>query len=236
MSEFVLNADVRENTGKHARRVRRAGMIPGVYYAQGEESLNIQVPGLGLDPLIYTSETHVIELRLKDGTAKRCILRDVQYDPVTDQPVHFDLQGLKENERLTIEVPIVLTGGTPHGVREGGILQHMIHRLRIACLPKDIPEKIEINVGELAINHSVHVRDLTVPNVTVLENADAAVVGILPPTLTKEAETPVVTEEAPKEPELVGKGKKAEEGEGEESAKAEAETKPAAKEEKKEKK
>ena len=213
-------------------------MIPGVYYAQGEKSLNIQVPGLGLDPIIYTAEMHVISLRLKDVTAKKCILRDVQYDPVTDKPTHFDLQGLRENERLTIEVPIVLTGGTPQGVRDGGVLQHMIHRLRIACLPKDIPEKIEIDVAHLVINHSVHVRDLNIPNVTVLENGDAAVVGVLPPTLVKEAEPVAAVEEAPKEPEVVGKGKKVEEGEAAEPAKPEAkgEAKPAVKEEKKEKK
>jgi len=235
MSEFVLNAEMRENTGKHAKYARAAGMIPGVFYARGEESLNIQVEKIGLDPLIYTAETHVIDLRLKGGASKKCILRDVQYDPVSDRPIHFDLQGLKENEKLTIEVPIVLTGGVPKGVRDGGMVQHIIHRLKIACLPKDIPEKVEVNIGDLEINHSIHVRDLNIPNVTVLENGDSAVVGVMPPTVVKEAEPGVVApEEAVKEPEVVGKGKKPEEGEASEGAKPEA--KPAAKEEKKEKK
>ena len=234
MSEFVLEAEIRENTGKHAKYGRTAGLVPGVYYARGEESLNIQVPKVGLDPLVYTSETHVIELRLKDGSAKKCILRDVQYDPVSDRPIHFDLQGLKENERLTIEVPVVLTGGIPKGVRDGGMVQHMIHRLKISCLPRDIPEKIEVNIGELGINHSVHVRELNIPNVTILEAADSAVVGVMPPTIVKE-------------PEVVGKGKKTEEGEAPEGAKApgakveakadaKAEGKPAAPKEEKEKK
>jgi large subunit ribosomal protein L25 len=245
MSEFVLEAEIRENTGKHAKYARAAGMVPGVYYARGEESLNIQVPKVGLDPLVYTSETHVIDLRLKDGPPRKCILRDVQYDPISDRPIHFDLQGLKENERLTIEVPVVLTGGIPKGVRDGGMVQHMIHRLKISCLPKDIPEKVEINIAELGINHSVHVRELVIPNVTILEAADSAVVGVMPPTIVKEPEPAVVAEEAIKEPEVVGKGKKAEEGETPEGAKAapgakpeaKAEAKPAApKEEKKEKK
>jgi large subunit ribosomal protein L25 len=239
MSEFVLNADIRPNTGKHAKYSRIAGKIPGVYYSRGEDAMNIEVEKLGLDPLIYTSETHVIDLRLKDGSAKKCILRDVQYDPVSDRPIHFDLQGLKENERLTLEIPIVLTGGIPKGVREGGMVQHMIHKLKLSCLPKDIPEKIEINIGELDINHSVHVRDLNIPNVTILENTDSAVVGIMPPTVVKEAEVVAPTEEAAKEPEVVGKGKKTEEGEAPEGAKADAKAAPAkapAKEEKKEKK
>lgn len=248
MSEFVLNADIRQNTGKHAKYSRIAGKIPGVFYSRGEEAMNIEVEKLGLDPLIYTAETHVIDLRLKDGSAKKCILRDVQYDPVSDRPIHFDLQGLKENEKLTLEIPIVMTGGIPKGVREGGMVQQMIHKLKISCFPKDIPEKIEINIGELDINHSVHVRDLNIPNVTVLDNTDSAVVGIMPPTVVKEAEVVAPTEEAAKEPEVVGKGKKTEEGEAAEGAKGEAkpgakdakpaakDAKPAAKEEKKEKK
>jgi large subunit ribosomal protein L25 len=238
MSEIVLNAEIRDLTGKRAKHARRSGMVPGVFYAREEKNLNIQVPGPGLDQLVFTSETHVIDLRLKDGTSRKCILRDVQFDPVTDRPVHFDLQGLKEDEKLTIEIPVVLTGGIPQGVRDGGMVQHMLHKLRVSCLPKDIPEKVEVNVAGLAINHSVHVRDLNIPNVTVLESGDSAVVGVLPPTVAKEAEVAVVAEEAVKEPEVVGKGKKPEEEEAPEDAKAETkaapkESKPAPKEEKK---
>lgn len=235
MSEFVLEAEIRELTGKRAKHTREAGMVPGVFYARKEAALNIQVPGPGLDPLVFTSETHVIDLRLKDGTSRKCILRDVQFDPVTDRPVHFDLQGLKENEKLTIEVPVVLTGGIPQGVKDGGMVQHVLHRLRISCLPKDIPERVEIDITNLGINHSIHVRDLKIANVTVLESADSAVVGVLPPTVVKEAEVAPVVEEAIKEPEVVGKGKKPEEGEAAEPAKGDAkgapkEAKPAAKE------
>ena len=236
MSEFVLDAEVREVTGKHAKYARGRGFVPGVYYSRGEACINIQVEKPRLDPLVFTSETHVIDLHLKDGSSHKCILRDVQYDPVSDLPIHFDLQGLRENEKLTIEIPVVLTGGIPKGVRDGGMVQHMLHKLRISCLPKDIPEKVEIDVSNLEINHSVHVRDLNIPNVTILEGVDSAIVGVMPPTVVKEEETAgPVAEEAAKEPEVVGKGKKAEEGEGAEPAKAEA--KPAAgKEEKKEKK
>jgi len=70
MSEIVLNAEVRQQTGKRAKRVRTDGNIPGIFYARGEGNTLIQVPKLGLDPLIYTSETHVIDLRLSDGSSK----------------------------------------------------------------------------------------------------------------------------------------------------------------------
>jgi len=223
MSEIVLNAEPRETSARAAKRVRSQGMIPGVYYARGEENVSIAVLAPSLNPLIHTKETHIIELKLKDGSSRKCILRAVQFDPVSDRPIHFDLQGLRENEKLDIDVPIVLTGGTPVGVKDGGMVQHMIHKLRVSCLPKDIPEKIEINIEGLNINDAVHVKDLTVPNVTILENLESAVVGVMPPTVVKEEEAAAPAEEAILEPEVVGKGKKAEEGEeGGEAAKGEA--------------
>ncbi|MDH3252294.1 MAG: 50S ribosomal protein L25 [Ignavibacteria bacterium] len=212
MSEIVLDAEVRKSVGKKSKRIRMSGKVPGIYYSHGEPNVNIEVLALNLKGLVFTAETHVIDLRLDDGTAKKCILRDVQFDPVSDKPVHFDLQGLKENEELNVEVPLVLTGGVPKGVRDGGMLQHIIHKLRIVCFPKYIPEKIEVNVGDLEINSFVHVRDLQVPNVTILDNPDSSVVGILPPTVEKVVE-PVTEAPTEAEPEVVGKGKKAEEEE-----------------------
>lgn len=212
MAEIVLNADVRTETGKKAKLLRTGGKVPGVFYAHGEGNIPIAVLSPDLDPLVFTAETHIVQLKLSDGTSKRCILRDVQFDPVSDRPVHFDLQGVREDEKLTLEIPVSLTGGIPVGVRGGGMLQHIIHRIKVSCLPKDIPEKIEINVGQLAINHFVHVKDIALPNVTILDNPEASVVGVLPPTVEKPKEAEVV-EAAPAEPEVVGKGKKAEEGE-----------------------
>jgi large subunit ribosomal protein L25 len=98
-------------------------------------------------------------------------------------------------------------------VKDGGTLQLVIHKLKVMCLPKYIPENIKIDVTELAINDSVHVRDLPLTNVTVLENASSTVVAVVPPTVVKEAEGAVVAgavEGAPAaaEPEVITKGKK----------------------------
>jgi len=212
-SEVVLNAELRSQTAKHAKYSRSKGLTPGVYYARGEQNLNIQVQSVSLNKLVFTSEAHVIELRLNDGSSRRCILRDVQFDPISDKPVHFDLQGLKENEKLTMDIPVVLVGGIPKGVRDGGMLQHVVHKVRISCLPKDMPEKIEVNVAELGINDLIHISDLSIPNVAILDNAENMVVGVLPPTVVKEEVPAEVVDEAIKEPEVVGKGKKPEEGE-----------------------
>ena len=223
MSEIVLKAERRSSMGRHSKHARTQGLVPGIYYSRGEENIPIQVDKVNLDPLVFTSKTHVIDLQIADGTTKKCILRDIQFDPVSDRPIHFDLLGLKENEKLTIEVPVTIVGGVPVGVRDGGVLQHIVHKVRVSCLPRDIPEKIEVDVSQMGINQFIHVRDLQIPNVTVVDNGDISVIGIMPPTVVKEVEVAVPTEEAPKEPEVVGKGKKAEEGEeGAEPPKAEA--------------
>ncbi len=231
MREIILQATIRTNLGKRNNIVRREGNVPGIFYIHGEENIPLTVQEKSLKPLIFTSETHVINLKLDNGEQKNCILRDIQYDPVTERPLHFDLQGLRENEKINVEVPIVIIGGTPVGVRDGGILQHVIHRLRISCLPKDIPEHIEVNPENLKINHFIHVRDLKLENVTILENEASSIVGVVPPTIEKEPVPGEVTAETPAEPEVIAKGKKVEEeGEGEGAAdkKSEPGAKPAA--------
>jgi large subunit ribosomal protein L25 len=218
MREITLEATIRKERRKHTKSLRKLGSIPGIYYLHGEENISISVSEINLKPLIYTAETHVINLKLDDGNSKSCILRDIQFDPVTDQPIHFDLQGLRENEEITIEAPIVLTGGIPIGVREGGILQQIIHAIKITCLPKFIPEQIEVDVVNLKINNFIHVSDLTIPNVTILENSTSSIVGVVPPAVEKEPEPGEVVAEEAAEPEVIGKGKKPEEGEEAEEA------------------
>ncbi len=225
MREISLQAELRTQFGKHARAIRREGKIPGVYYVHGEPNIPIMVNEKGLKPLIYTSETHIVNLMI-DGATRSCIVRDMQFDPLTDRPIHFDLQGLKEDEEITLEIPIVVTGGTPVGVRDGGIVQQVIHRLRISCLPKNIPDQVEVNPENLKINQFIHVSELKIPNVTILENETSSIVGVVPPTVEKEPVAAEAVEEAV-EPEVIGKGKKAEEEGAEGAAPAAGEKKAA---------
>jgi len=221
MSEVILNAELRESPGKRSKQIRSEGKVPGVFYGHGDENVNIQVSSASLGPLVFTSKASVIDLRISNGTSKKCIVRDVQFDPVSDHPIHFDLQGLREDEELTLDIPVVLIGGTPKGVREGGMLQHLLHKVKVSCLPKHIPEKIEINVTDLEIQMSVHVKDLTIPDVQILENLDSTIVAVLPPTLVKEPTPEETVAEGAAEPEVLGKGKKAEDEEGGEEEKKE---------------
>lgn len=130
----------------------------------------------------------------------------------------FGLQGIKENEELTVQVPVVLKG-SPKGVKDGGTLQHVIHKLKVSCLPKYIPEHVELEVSDLAMNDSIHVRDIKIDNVTILDNESSTIVAVVPPTVVKE-EVPAeqaAAVPATAEPEVITKGKKP--AEGEEAAK-----------------
>jgi len=212
MSEITLNAEVRKAVGKKLNALRAQGKVPGIYYGHGQSNIPVALSELALKPLYKTTATHVINLKLDDGSSHICILRDIQFDPLTDRPVHFDLFGLNAEEELTIDVPVVLKG-TPQGVKDGGTLQHVIHRLRVSCLPKYIPDHIEVNVEGLKINTSIHVKELVVPNVTILENENSTVAAVVPPTILKEPEPGVpAAAETVAEPEVIARGKKPEEG------------------------
>ncbi len=216
MSEVVLSAEVRKETGKKVNRLRYDEKIPGVYYSRGEENINVTVTPLALKPLVYTSDTHLINLKLDNGQTKTCILRDVQFDPITDRPIHFDLQGVRENEELTVQVPVIIKG-TPQGVKDGGTMQFVMHKVRVACLPKFIPEHIEVEVSELKMNDTIHVRDIKLQNARIVDNEAGTIVAVVPPTIVKEevpgAAPDAAAAAAPAEPEVIAKGKKPAEGE-----------------------
>jgi large subunit ribosomal protein L25 len=217
MSELTITGEIRKELGKKVTSLRREGKVPGVYYGHGQQNIPITLSELTLRPLYKTSTTHIINLKLDDGSAHTCVLRDIQFDPLTDRPIHFDLYGISADEELTIEVPVVLKG-TPKGVKDGGTIQHILHRLRVSCLPRYIPDHIELDVEPLEINRSIHVSEITLPNVRILESESSTIVAVVPPTVIKEP-TPaeaVAETAAPAEPEVIGKGKKAEEAEGEE--------------------
>ena len=212
MSEITINAEIRKELGKRVKSVRTAGKIPGVYYGHGQDNIPISMNELILRPLFRTSATHVINLKLDDGSTHTCVLKDIQFDPVTEKPVHFDLFGLNADEELTIEVPVILKGA-PQGVKDGGTLQHVMHKLRVSCLPKYIPDHIEIDVAGMKINTSIHVKELSIPNVKILENESSTVAAVVPPTILKEPEPSVTAvAEAAAEPEVIARGKKPEEG------------------------
>lgn len=211
MKELTLPVEVRTQIRKGIGQLRRDGFIPGIFYLHGEGNITLKVKEKTILPLIMSAEARLLNLDFSPGGVRQGILREVQFDPLSDRPIHVDFQGIRADEELTLAVPIVLVGGIPIGVRLGGMLQHVLHNLEISCLPKHIPERIEINVGQLAIHHTIHVSDLKLENVTIITHAGDPIVSVIPPLVEKVA-TPEESAAEAKEPEVIAKGKKDEEG------------------------
>lgn len=212
MAEVTLKANRRTSTHRSKLKdLRNEGKIPGIYYLRNGENLTIQVETLALRPIVYTAEAHVINLMLDGDTERKCILRDVQFDPVTDRIVHFDLMGLTADQTIRMEVPVVLNG-TSIGVKEGGIVQHALHRIEVECLPGDLPEHITVDISNLHIGDSVKVQDISIPGVKLMLAGEQQLVSVTHPKVV--SETPAAAEategEAAAEPEVITKGKKEE--------------------------
>lgn len=203
MSDILLEAQLREAGRSTARSLRRQGVVPGVFYFHGEDSIPIAAEELALRPLIQTSESHLVNLKLDNGTEKLCFLKAIDFDPITDRPVHFDLQGVAAGETMRLSVPIALIGRAA-GQAEGGLVQHQLHELEIEVLPKHLPEHIEVDVTNLGIGDSVHVSDLSLENVTILTSESVTIVSVTAPRVATDDEAA----EGSAEPEVIGKGKK----------------------------
>lgn len=213
----ALNVEVRKETGKQiAKRIRRAGKVPGIYYIHGENPVPFSVDAKELR-LALTHKSSILDVNLGQAEPAKCIIREVQWHPVHSVPMHVDLMGVRLTEEVTIEVPVQLVGAAP-GVKDGGTLQQILRSLEIQCLPLDIPETINVDVSNLNIHDAIYVRDLKYEKIEILNDLEQIVVSVLAPRLEEVAApaTPEATEAA--EPEVIERGKKAEE-EKEEAAK-----------------
>ncbi len=181
MGALTLKVARRETGKQVSKRIRRDGRVPGIFYMKDTEPINISTEPLSLRPVVYTSQTRVISLEVEgDKDIRECVLKDVVFDPITDNIVHFDLLGIKKGQKLTVEIPIILTGQA-EGVREGGVLQHVLHRLKVTCTPGKLREQIEIDISELKIGDAIHLSDIDTENFEV-DIADSAVIcSVIPP-------------------------------------------------------
>src|SRR5581483_5626772 len=147
----------------------------------------------------------------KTKAGRTALLRDYQVDPVTDDLLHIDLFEVSMTKPIRVKVPVLLTGGQPAGVKEGGILHHNLRELYVECLPSAIPDHIEIDASHLVINQGIHVKELPKrEGVRFLDEPDHMVVSVAAPMTEAKLEalltSGAVTEEG-KEPEVIAKGK-----------------------------
>jgi large subunit ribosomal protein L25 len=206
MEKVVIEAQKRDKIDKASRSaLRKEGKVPAIFYSKHHEPLPVQFSERAIHPLVFTSKTSLISLNVEGHEELDCIIKDVQFDPVTEKIVHIDLLGLKKGEKIQIEVPIQLVGN-PVGIKEGGILQHTLHKVEIECLPADIPELLEIDVANLKLGQAIHAGDLKFDNFVILNSPESIIAAVTHPKVEKEVpvagETPAVAE-----PEVIAKGK-----------------------------
>ena len=232
----ILEAQPRTPGNKNdARRVRAAGKVPAVLYGAGKEAAS-----LALDPRqvsrILNSKTGyntIFDLTLDGGERTKAMIVDWQYEPIKGSLLHIDLKRIAMDQRLKVEVPIVLKGEAAGVKQEGGILEQLLREVEVECLPGDIPDSVEVDVSDLTFGKVIRVSDL--PRSEKLEfltdenQPVAHVISIKEEVVATPEAAAAEAGAAPAEPEVIKKGKQ--ETEGEEGAEA-----PAEKAEKKEKK
>ncbi|HJP36190.1 MAG: 50S ribosomal protein L25/general stress protein Ctc [Gammaproteobacteria bacterium] len=167
MSEFEITAEARDRKGKGAsRRLRRAGYVPAILYGAGKNPVQLQ---LKHNDVVKRTEleafySHILTLNMPDG-AESVVLKDMQRHPYKSQIMHMDFLRINENEQLTMRVPLhFINEDVCVGVRTGGgVISHLITELEIVCLPRNLPEYIEIDVAELDLGATLHLSDILVP-------------------------------------------------------------------------
>src|SRR5688572_14006144 len=212
-----ITAKTRSELGSRAnKRLRDAGMLPGVIYGHKEAIVPVTLPKKEVVNFL-SHGAHLFEVGI-DGKKETVLIKEVQYNHLGNDVIHVDFARVSLDEEVEVTVPLELKG-EPKGEKDGGVLQQIVNELELRCKVTDIPDVIRHDVSEMALNDVIHISDLKLPpNVSALQDADLVVAKV--EEVQEEAAAPV---EAPEgEPEVIGK--KPEEG-AEGAAAAEGEEK-----------
>lgn len=165
MRQVSLSISSREGLGRNAaKRTRNSGRVPGVVYSRhaAPTAISANYPEIKKLLIAVGDATTVVQLT-RDGVSSLSIIKEVQKDPLTDKITHVDFQEVKETEKIEVNVTVHLVGESFGVKNENGILDVTSHQLRIRCLPKDIPEFIEVDVTDLKVGENLHVGELKPP-------------------------------------------------------------------------
>ena len=215
--KIEINAKERKSKGTGAsRRLRHEGTTPGILYGGVKDSISLEIDTKELFMQFRHEAFHASILTLNlEGKKESVILRDFQMHPVRNNIQHIDFQRINENEKISVKVPFhFINEETAPGVKiEGGLVSHIMTEIDISCLPKDLPQYIEVDLGELAMGESIHLSEVTVPEgvelTSLTDENDPAITSISKPKVVVEEE--IVTEASEE-------GEESEEGEGSESS------------------
>ena len=215
--KIEIKAKERKSKGTGAsRRLRHEGSTPGILYGGVKDAISLEIDTKELFMQFRHEAFHASILTLNlEGKKESVILRDFQMHPVRNNIQHIDFQRINENEKISVKVPFhFINEEIAPGVKlEGGLVSHIMTEIDISCLPKDLPQYIEVDLGELAMGESIHLSEVTVPEgvelTSLTDENDPAITSISKPKVVVEEE--IVTEASEE-------GEEGEEGEGSDSS------------------
>jgi len=221
MAKVMLEAELRPQiTKQKLKECRREGKIPAVVYSAGKKSIPVQLAYQDFFKLAHgehgaSLESVIIDLAVNDGEkvkTKHTIIKEIQHDPIKGQVLHIDFNEISMTKIIHTHVPIVAVGESI-GEHHGGICEQTMRELEVACLPTDMPESVPINIENLDIGQSIHVRDIELGDkVEILNDPQQTVFTVLAPRKIEEVAEEEV-EEALEEPEVIGEKAAPEEAE-----------------------
>ena len=235
MEELFLDVEIREEIGRgKTKALKDKGFIPAVVYADGKSALALKLSHRQLIQLVHHHriEGVIINLNIKDDKKQKsrpCLIKEIQHDPVHGEIVHVDFNQISLTKAIKINIPVTVKGEAIGVKLEGGSLEHILWEIEIECLPTSIPKDIEVDVANLKLGESIHVKDIVVPqSVKILNDPGAIVITVAAP-MKEEIPVEAVEGEEKQEPEVIKEKKEVPGEAGVEEAKE-------VKEEKKEKK
>ncbi len=234
MERVSLEAKRRQGVGKsHARHLRATGQVPAIVYGRAQEALPVAVDGKALKSALHTDAgmNVLIDLAIvaDDGRRTQTVMvKELQREIFLRNIIHVDFHTISLEEKIEAHVPLIFVGQAK-GIADGGVLEVLLREVLVECLPTQIPEHIEVDIIDLALGHSLHVRDLVLaPEITLVTPPEEAVVTVVALKVVEEvAPTPTAAAEVPLVSETGAEAKPAEAKPGAEKAKA-AEAKPGA--------
>lgn len=187
MKSVKLEGQRRSGNGKKAaRQLRSEGQVPGVIYG-GNETIHFSANPMALRPLVYTPDFQLAEISI-DGKTYRCILKDLQFDVVTDELNHIDFLELVEDRKVIANLPLKFVGQA-EGVKAGGRLEIKVKSLKVRTLPKNLSENIEVNIEKLQLNGNIRVEDVKAGEMEILNSPRIPIASVVMTRALKQAET-----------------------------------------------
>jgi large subunit ribosomal protein L25 len=177
MKTVTIKGQLRTGTGKSAtRQLRSQELVPGVIYG-GAKEINFAAPATDFKALVYTPDFQLAEVQV-DGNTYKCILKDLQFDKVSDRLNHVDLLELVEDKKVTATIPIKFTGAAA-GVKAGGKLVTKMKSLKVKTLPKFLKENIEVDITNLELNGNIRVEDVKMENYEIMNSPRIPIASVI---------------------------------------------------------